>query len=374
MIYSNAKVINTFSLKKTEGKFALEMEVEGNNLPRRIAGWRSVGDGSLRHNGVEYVSAKPTSIERLGSMITNFDNNCVKTDSELVNSTRTSVHMHINMQEEKLIDVVKGAVAYYMMEDSLLNYCGPERKVNAFCLPLSQARNQITALKYYSGVENLRFNNSSFKYTGLNLGAINKFGSIEQRSMRGVYDRDILIPWVKNINKIWEVAKEFDTPKDVLDYFYGREYKSFCGTFLEPEFLDTITSYHDWDESKGINNSQLGTFLYNHEFPTFTFDERSNTLVIKEIGTKGLVNALPALQARVERVLKRDIATPKYIRDYINTKYSFQKNVASNTYIDLETKMPISIGKLVGVLDNDLYKLELTFDGKTLRTIKNKGR
>lgn len=268
-IYPTEKPLDVYSLNKTEGNIALEMEVEGDNLPSiRTKMWQTHGDGSLRLNGMEYVNNGPLPKDKVLESLLNWESRMVKSQAIVYETDRTSVHVHMNMQDKTFKQIAQGCVAYFILENALMRHCGPSRQNNLFCLPLKQSKAQLNALKYVSGsFEGVAIRTDTYRYSALNLMALMKFGSIEHRGMRGYYAPEFLNQWALNLNNIFDVAaKDFKSPVEVLDHFYGRSFREYAGTFLTPDMVDTLSKIKDWDIDKDENLPILGPIIYNTDF------------------------------------------------------------------------------------------------------------
>lgn len=264
MFYKNDTPRKIFRHPNTSGDIGMELEVEGHNLPAiDDRHWVSVSDGSLRLGGREYITKGPKPINNILAELEYWEERLANSNSTVYLTDRTSVHVHLNQQKNNLFDIAKGLTAYYLLENSLMNYCGPNRKGNLFCTSLSDSPSQIRNYKIVCG------KSGSFatdKYSAMNVHALKKFGSVEQRGMRGYYDPAFLTEWAKNLQKIFVSAKEFESPVHVFDHMYGRNYREFCGTFLYGSFVDKLVSFPDWNIDSHKNTVLLGDFLYKHEF------------------------------------------------------------------------------------------------------------
>ena len=56
-------------------------------------------------------------------------------------------------------------------------------------------------------------------YGGLNAHALQKFGSIEVRTMRGTTDPDTLITWLNVVRRLYDLSAEFKDPRDIMGLF-----------------------------------------------------------------------------------------------------------------------------------------------------------
>lgn len=200
----------------------IEIEVEGIYLPRDLDGrrynWAFKQEGSLRGDECgEYVLRKPIErskvfeeVEKLGALFK-------QRDSRIFGSNRTSVHVHINVQDWNIVEVINFVILYLIYEDILVRYCGESREGNLFCLRSKDAEYLYSALfnvgttKNY---ENLQGNN--LRYASINVEALSKFGSLEFRSMRGTVDPSEIEEWVNILLSLKDFAKETERPEEIL--------------------------------------------------------------------------------------------------------------------------------------------------------------
>lgn len=301
MVYANDKISDLYNKANTKGDVGLELEVEGKNLPINFLSnyWRSEPDGSLRYGGVEYIHTNPIPIDKVSESLDEWIDNLQRKGSVLYDSERTSVHSHMNVQNKTLNEVITGCISYYILENVLMKYAGPSRETNLFCLPLKQSKNQIKALDNLS--KGLVISTNQFKYSALNLTAIGKYGSVEQRGMRGYYDCDFLDEWVKNLYNIFEQApKHFKNPVEAFDYFYGRQFKDYLGLYFTGPFIDKLTSLKDWELDKNSNMNVLGSFVYNWDHST-TRPKNDRIKVKKKPPETGEINLEPRGNANLDR-------------------------------------------------------------------------
>lgn len=224
------------------GDVGLELEAEGTIYPIDTPYWTTIADGSLRVNGKEYILRKPVPYVVIDEPLTEFED--LSKNMVFLKSPRTSCHVHWNVQNYTLAQVYAIIGAYWLFEDILVDFCGPTRVGNLFCLRASDAKAIVTDV-----LNSLKANNSKFtafplylfgfgidsnKYSALNLSSVARFGSIEFRSMRGIYKKKEIKLWVDILqklvtsaaaagspNKVYDIFKEA-TPDELVDHFFGQ--------------------------------------------------------------------------------------------------------------------------------------------------------
>lgn len=187
----------------------IELEYEGvshsrNNTPNL---WTAVEDGSLRNNGIEYVFSEPlygTGIrDALDAMQEHVDSisPCV--------SSRTSVHVHLNVSDMDVDQLMTLIILYLIFEKAIVSYHGGMREDNIFCVPYYKAPDALAQLMHIfqypedTSGNDVNYILSSFaKYYGLNIGAVVQHGSLEFRHMAGCTDMSKVKEWVCIIQQL----------------------------------------------------------------------------------------------------------------------------------------------------------------------------
>ena len=206
----------------TELLFGVEIEVEGNNLPRSIKGWEIVHEGSLRavngENGLEYIFSSPSNLRASVSRIEAFDT-AMKTDgANPVFSSRTSVHVHVDVRDFSIVQWFNYIVLWGVFEEALIDFCGEERKGNLFCLSMKDAEGINSVLRNVLITRRLSYNENAIRYAAVNIAATRKFGSLEFRCMRGTSEASIIIPWLEILASLREAATRYNSPEEILEH------------------------------------------------------------------------------------------------------------------------------------------------------------
>jgi hypothetical protein len=207
--------------KPTPGIFGIEIEAEGHGL-REVKNkwWRTEDDGSLRGNypeeKAEFVLKEPITLidvkPALQSLVKALEG------AEFNFSYRTSVHVHVNVQELTHVQILNLIYTYLLLEEPLMTYCGKSRKGNRFCLRLADAEGVLEVLQgmFRDGEGSHHAAGDNVRYSAINLAALNKYGSLEFRAMRGNLDVEVLTTWVEALNKLRVFALQVENPKEIL--------------------------------------------------------------------------------------------------------------------------------------------------------------
>lgn len=204
------KIKETIKAAPQAGEVAVEFELEGDERMRfavqGVAGFTPHRDDSLGAGGIEMVFEKPVDRTTAAGLIQNLFN--AIPEGTLTNSDRCSTHVHLNVQEFTMQQIVLMACLYYIYENKFFDVNGGNRKGNIFCLSLEDspiiADNLINDIKGgYFGITGYE----DHRYTALNFAAVNKFGSLEFRSHKGADNAREVIEWMNALLAIYDYVK-----------------------------------------------------------------------------------------------------------------------------------------------------------------------
>lgn len=206
---------------KPKGVFGIEVEVEGDNLPKidPLSIWKVVKDGSLRGEAAEYVLRKPLDLKEAVNGIIHL--NEMLADSPLRMSFRTSVHVHVNVLNMRMSQMKRFIITSFLLENLLVAFSGEERIGNRFCLRVVDAEFQLNYIKLLmqETTQLHRIANDEAKYAAINLVTIRNYGSVEFRSFQGTTNPEQIKNWIEILNKIYEFAlKDERTCKQLCSY------------------------------------------------------------------------------------------------------------------------------------------------------------
>lgn len=208
---------------RQDGEIGLEIEAEGMNLfSTPISWWVTHQDGSLRavkdHPPVEYVLRRPISRAEVPQALSYLTKKLKESGSSIVESHRTSVHVHVNCQQMTVKQIYQYWCLYTIFEEMLVEFSGPDRPGNLFCLSTKQAEYAVNCLEQAIQTEN--FNeifNDNLRYTSCNVASLGKFGSLEFRSMRGTVDQNLIQVWVDLLLLLRDKALEYECPRSIVE-------------------------------------------------------------------------------------------------------------------------------------------------------------
>ena len=212
-------VIGFRNNKASKGsEIGIEIEVEGRNLPGAVGGyWVIHQDNSLRNGGQEYVLNRAITRSELDQALNQFAEAWRAAGAVADDSYRTSVHVHLNCRELTYRQVILNATMYGIFEDMLVQWCGPQRSGNLFCLRMIDAEYLPHTIR--TSLKNERFDVlgvDQMRYGALNMKALYDHGSIEFRSMRGTVDVALIKRWVNILLAIRDASFKYNDPTEIL--------------------------------------------------------------------------------------------------------------------------------------------------------------
>lgn len=218
---ANSKVRDFLGLTKCEGDVGVEIEVEARKplpTPCPTSNWRREEDGSLRGFSAEYVMNKPVSAKVASEMLDFLRNLVSDTGSQPVQSYRAGVHVHVNVQEMTMEEVVRFALLYYCFEDVFVKYCGESREGNHFCLRIRDAESPLHILEMATYEKSLlKLNNDIFRYSSLNFCALFKYGSVEFRAMETREDFSKIEEWVEMLLALRDYSLKLKSRSEIAE-------------------------------------------------------------------------------------------------------------------------------------------------------------
>lgn len=184
--------------------------------------WAHKHDGSLRDNGVEFVSAALP----LADLSPGLD--IIETALAVKRARATwrcGLHLHQNMLPFTIEQIHRVLVAYAALEGCLYETFGWERANNQFAVPLhwSPAATQQMGKAMVMGSTRpnmfLRYCNSWPKYSAINIRTLVNFGTIEYRFHRGTYRSEEICRFVTIMGGLKDWAMDFKgTVVELCDY------------------------------------------------------------------------------------------------------------------------------------------------------------
>ena len=242
-------ILQILNLRKTAGDVGIEVECEGHGMFFVDSPfWKSEDDGSLRgmfpEERCEYILKKPIPAKNVKAVLSDLSKALAANGAVLDFSYRTSVHVHVNVQELNIDQVMNIAYTYLLLEEPLANFCGKQRKGCQFALRLVDAEGLLDYLGNVFEFGDVAIRNipkDTIRYSAINFEAIQKYGSIEFRGMRGNLDVELLSQWVDILMNIREFAKKYDNPLALFKVFRSVGAKGFLAMAIGEDNTKVLT-------------------------------------------------------------------------------------------------------------------------------------
>lgn len=233
---------------KGDDLLGVEVELEGKNLyPIEDKGfmklWEAVPDGSLKvynpgEQAIEYRFVIPLNLQDTDSALYELQHHLGKKNVEIFDSGRTSVHVHVNCNNETMAVIYNYLTLSVIFDELLVSQNGQRRIGNNFCLRVKDAEGFVVSLaesvRHYGNLDALQHNN---RYSSINPMSLFKFGSVEFRSMECTIDRLRLIHWVKTLLAIKNAARTFANPAEIMGAFSQLGPERFFLNILGPQAI-----------------------------------------------------------------------------------------------------------------------------------------
>lgn len=175
--------------------------------------WHFHKEGSLRGQSAELVFYQPLANNLIVHALRELES-FVRVPRL---SGRCSVHVHVDCRDLELDELWSIILVSLVCEPVLYSYC-KGRRGNLFCLPSETS--YVTLLEMASSYVRLRaVHMDPFpklrlallrwpKYTGINFGALAKYGTIEYRMHGGTYKKNRILDWINILLSMHTFAKE----------------------------------------------------------------------------------------------------------------------------------------------------------------------
>jgi hypothetical protein len=248
---------------KTGDLYGIELECEGRNVDWDqsagvVKAWSPHRDGSLRNNhgeACEWVFRGPVTYAKSCDRVEVLFDYFTKRKAVLVPSNRTSTHIHFNMGDKNGYQFVNLFILFTIFEDLLDRFCGEDRNGNLFCLSSRHAEEQLEWFKS-ACFERFALNfREEQRYCSLNLAAINKFGTVEFRGMRGVDNKDDMLAWLSIVRELCEYAcYTMRNPVAIVEQISVKTPKMFLSEIFSDENVKRLT--------EGLSDNEIHDSVY----------------------------------------------------------------------------------------------------------------
>lgn len=159
-------------------------------------------DGSLRNNGIEFIT-KPVTYQRAIKLFDILHEGLTTGPNPY--TPRTSIHVHVNMANMTMGQLKHLLLTYALLEPVFFEVAGETRKHNIHCVPLS-----FTFLPsiYNKPIQDIV--KAWSKYSAFNLMPVKTQGTVEFRHLYGTGDKVVYQKWLTLIKELWDFVYNND--------------------------------------------------------------------------------------------------------------------------------------------------------------------
>lgn len=186
----------------------VECEIESVLSTPDHTGFKVEKDGSLRNNGLEFISY-PMNKDTFLKHFRQLHDNLKLGDNPF--SERTSTHVHVNVANIELMAAKNMVLLYALFEEFFFMAVKPERRENIHCVPLTET--YMPSL-YNKPMPHLV--DKWHKYTALNLKRVADLGTIEFRHLHGTNNVKEVEEWLSTLENLWVLAQQETINKTTL--------------------------------------------------------------------------------------------------------------------------------------------------------------
>lgn len=201
----------------TEQLVGIEFEVEQVVEPfptMQGTSWLCEQDGSLRDNGMEFIS-RPINIAEAQTNSRLWYN--WKSQYNWNVSARCSTHIHVDARPYTITEVGAILTTYALLEPLMFHYCGEEREQNIYCIPWYRGTGEaLIANTFVHRARPQELFNAN-KYSALYMEPLLRFGTLEFRQAP-VFDTYVEFNvWLNLCTQLVSKGVGFETAEQVID-------------------------------------------------------------------------------------------------------------------------------------------------------------
>ena len=264
--------------------------------------WNTTEDGSLRNDGLEFVSKPLKGVHVANALLSLRDmlNMCYPQHKA---TGRCGIHVHIHALDLTVPQVYAWISTYMIFERQLFKYSG-SRSTNLFCLPTwSWADNIKSGLKTLDeSVDNQSYSirnlaTRGLKYTGMNTLPLMAHGTLEFRQMATTLDFNKISLWVDLLSRVKEYSRNISSVESLRKYWEKlgalnttSEYRIFMDEVFGPLSQELLIGDYTADMAAGVVGVKEMDIIYSKSkaprsqtrpsAPTFSVEDfRVNTAI-----------------------------------------------------------------------------------------------
>lgn len=260
----DCKDVPSYSLPLPSQLVGLELEVDRDSgtakdtvFPTAFRPeWTKKSDGSL-NNGYEYVLTGPLA----GDSLVNAVHKLYSGETKVFRTYTGSTHIHLNMLDGTTLENLQALALLTYAVEGLLYYIGDNsRQWCGFANRMTGAPHAVLENLLGSEVERRGLRNalnSAGRYYGLNLAALERYGTVEFRYFPTATSAEEMLSWVKLVQMLKKAACDLGNITNVLDTLSDKaKYAEFVQTYLS-DYADAVEASCPFGKVKVLANKAL---------------------------------------------------------------------------------------------------------------------
>lgn len=259
--------------------------------------WIYKADGSLRNNGLEWISY-PIKGDCISAALLEFYSLLTKTHHF---SPRTSLHFHFDVRHLNVDQLTSVVLTYLSVESLLYKFVGGDRDKSVFCVPLYQT-DMVNELVNYLRMKFREHRTGEYRYAGLNLDAVKKFGTIEFRHLGGTSDVSRIMTWINLLMCVYNYGLK-NNLKSLIEEISQLNTNSFYIAYLNNVFGSHIVNLDltdvKLDLEKGVKAVKQST-ISNKFFKSLKEKITDDAPIFKYYKSRKLKFKIPIEEPRLD--------------------------------------------------------------------------
>lgn len=255
----------------------IELELEGfieaPDINRNY--WNVISDNSLRNSGLELVSAGPVGGIRLERALDDLEECLSNTPNQI--SERCSTHIHINVCDMNLKQLMSFLLLSTMFEKVLFGLFGSNRRSNTFCKTLDVSENSLRDMTTMLSCKTLEQALTSMrfdKYASVSLNRIKDLGTVEFRMFKPILRAQ---DYERVLNFLFAIRREAMSLENFEDIITFKKAHSLSELFTRLFPDEAFSNDYEDDLESGVQ--VVNDLLLGIELTAF-IQERSESLHI----------------------------------------------------------------------------------------------
>lgn len=203
-------------------------------------------DHSLKFHGKELLFSRALCGKDIIRALNAVDKE-VSRNTPHFEGNRGSTHIHVNVTDLSLRQVLNFLLLSYFMEPYLMQVSNVDRRHSPFAMSTRRTKDVLLVVNRIMNGE-LAFSTDKYKYRAIGLNSLFGLGSLEFRMFHSTHNKDQVLEWINTLIRIKQSSKEVEDMYVLLSSILSGDMdKTLYGLFGEHLLLDDKTKQYMWD-------------------------------------------------------------------------------------------------------------------------------